>query len=198
MADVDRTHPSFVHRLRDSADPASWHEFHEKYGHTLYRYARSLGAAHTDAEDVVQDVEMQFFQAIGGFDYDAQRGQLRSYLRSAVLHALTRRISRRARQPSELDPQRLDSLISGDGSQQDELWEREWQLHRLRRAVQEVANEFDPPTLKAFEMHVLAGRAAEEAAAELEVSKWSVYRASNRVLARVRGKLAELAENDDP
>jgi RNA polymerase sigma factor (sigma-70 family) len=198
MADADRTHPSFLHRLRDSADPASWHEFHEKYGHTLYRYARSLGAAHADAEDVVQDVEMQFFQAIGGFAYDAQRGRLRSYLRSAVLHALRRRISRRARQPAELNPQRLESLMSEDGSQQDETWEREWQLHRLRRAVQEVADEFDPPTLKAFEMHVLAGRAADEAATALEMSKWSVYRASNRVLARVREKLAEFASNDDP
>lgn len=198
MADVDRTHASFLHRLRDSADPASWREFHEKYGHTLYRYARSLGATHVDAEDIVQDVEMQFFQAIGGFNYDAQRGRLRSYLRSAALHALQRRMSRRARQPAELNPQSLEALASADGSPQDEVWQREWELHLLRRAVQEVANEFDPPTLKAFEMHVLAARPAEEAAAVLEVSKWSIYRASNRVLARVKEKLAEFPDDAEP
>ncbi len=197
MEDAERTHASFLRRLRDRTDRVGWPEFHEKYGHMLYRYARALGAAHADAEDVVQEVEMQLFQAIEGFEYDSHRGRFRGYLRTAVLHALTRKAGRKARQPGVLSPRRLDSLATDEHERRDETWEQEWQLHRLRQAVQEIAGEFDPTTWKAFEMHVLAGCEAEEAARVLEMSKWSVYRAGNRVLARLRARLAQLADDDD-
>jgi RNA polymerase sigma-70 factor (ECF subfamily) len=197
MHDVEQTRPSFLNRLRDSGDGVNWSEFHARYGHMLYRYARSLGAAHADAEDVVQEVEMQLFQAMGGFVYDARRGRFRSYLRAAVLHALGRRATRKARQRTEHNPRKLEELVTEEDARRDEVWEMEWQMHELREAAQFIADEFDPVTWKAFEMHVLAGCAADDAASALEISKWSVYRARNRVLSRLRQKLAELSAAED-
>ncbi len=163
----------------------------------LYRYARSRGASHDDAEDIVQEVEMQFFKAMDGFEYDARKGRFRAYLRSAVIHAMSRRATRQARQPVGLDPRTFDCLLGEQESREDDRWEFEWKLHRLRQAVQSIAAEFDPTALKAFEMHILAGCPVIKTAEELGLSKWGVYRAKNRILKRVKEKLAELDPDAD-
>ncbi len=196
-SDIDRTHASFLLRLRDRTDQLSWPQFHERYGHMLYRYARYRGASAVDAEDVVQEVEMQLFQAIDGFEYDARRGRFRAYLHTAVIHALARRASKQAGQPLKLDPREFDHLAAQREADTDAEWEVEWQLNRLRQAVQAIAGEFEPHVLKAFEMHVLAGRPVVDTAEHLGVSKWTVYRAKSRVLGRVRDKLAELDPDED-
>lgn len=194
MSQADTTHLSFLLRLRDRADKLSWYEFHDRYGQLLYRYARSRGASHADAEDVVQDVEMYLFKAVDGLEYDARKGRFRNYLRSAVVHALARRARREARQPMDLDPRTLDSPATQKDADADEHWQEEWQLHRLRWAMRTIADSFEPATLKAFEMHVLGGRSAAETAELLAVSKWSVYQAKSRVLKSLRRRLA----SEDP
>lgn len=198
MSHASRTHPSLLLRLRDGEDELSWARFHARYGHLLYRFARSRGASHTDAEDVVQEVETQLFQAIGGFEYDGRKGKFRSYLRSAVIHALARRASKESRQPAGLDPHTLDSRATDKAMDGDEDWAREWQLQRLRQAMQDIADEIDPTTLKAFEMCVLAGKPVAYTAEMLEISIWSVYRARNRVLQRLKAWLAEHEPEAEP
>ena len=191
MSQADTTHLSLLLRLRDRADTLSWYEFHDRYGQLLYRYARSRGASHADAEDAVQDVEMYLFKAVGGLQYDARRGRFRNYLRSAVVHALARRASRKARQPVDLDPQTLDGPTGQRDGDSDAQWRQEWQLHRLRWAMRSIADSFEPATLKAFEMHVLGGRSAVETAELLGVTKWSIYQAKSRVLKVLRDRLAD-------
>jgi RNA polymerase sigma-70 factor (ECF subfamily) len=197
MSEADSTHLTFLLRLKDRTDKLSWQEFHRRYGQLLYRYARARGASHADAEDVVQEVEMYLFKAIGDFEYDARKGRFRTYLRSSVVHAMSRRASKKAAQPAMLDPLTLDYVANEKEASCDARWEREWQLHRLRWAMQSVSNEFERPTLQAFEMHVLAGQPVEDTAASLGLSKASVYQARSRVLKRLKERLAELDEDGD-
>jgi RNA polymerase sigma-70 factor (ECF subfamily) len=197
MSNGNTTSPTFLLRLRDRSDKLSWPEFHERYGQLLYRYARARGASHDDAEDAVQDVEMYLFKAIQGFEYDARKGRFRAYLRSAIVHALARRASRNARQPQVLDPQNFDYLGAQQEAGLDQRWEREWQLHQLRWAMRDVAPHFNNNTLKAFELHVLAGKSVDETAAETGLSKASVYQARSRVLKRLRDRLAEVDPDGD-
>ncbi len=197
MSDSDTTRVTLLLRLRDRGDALSWEEFHDRYGQLLYRYARVRGAGHADAEDVVQEVEMYLFKALGGFEYDARKGRFRSYLRAAVIHALGRRANRQARQPAVLDPQKFDHVSSEKEATADARWEREWQLNRLRWAMRRIAGEFESKTLQAFEQHVLAGRAVDDVAAELEMGKSSIYQAKSRVLKALKGRLAEADPDGD-
>jgi RNA polymerase sigma-70 factor (ECF subfamily) len=197
MSQADSTHLTFLLRLRDRTDRVSWQEFHQRYGQLLYRYARSRGASHADAEDVVQEVELYLFKAISDFEYDARKGRFRTYLRSAVVHALSRRANQRAAQPALLDPHTLDYVAGEQEASADARWEREWQLHRLRWAMQSIVDEFEPLTIKAFEMHVLAGQPVEETAQALNLSKASVYQARSRVLRRLKEQLATLDPDND-
>lgn len=197
MAEADSTRLSFLLRLRERADTLTWHEFHERYGQLLYRYARGRGASHDDAEDAVQEVEMYLFKALDGFEYDARKGRFRAYLRAAIVHALGRRASREARQPTALDPHDFDYLAGHEQAQLDERWEHEWQSHRLRWAMRDIAGRFEPQTLKAFELHVLGGQSVEETAAALGLNKWSVYQARSRVLKTLKERLSELDPEGD-
>jgi RNA polymerase sigma-70 factor (ECF subfamily) len=196
MSHADTTHLTFLLRLRDRSDKLSWQEFHERYGQLLYRYARSRGASDADAEDIVQEVEMYLFKALDGFEYDARKGRFRAYLRSAVVHAMARRASKQARQPTGLDPRTFDHLAS-QKADSDAEWDREWRLHRLRWAMRSVADTFEPVTLKAFEMHVLAGRSVAETADKLGLSKASVYQAKSRVLRCLKERLAATDPDGD-
>jgi RNA polymerase sigma-70 factor, ECF subfamily len=190
MSRSDLTHLSLLLRLRDRADQLSWQEFHQRYGELLYRYARARGASHADAEDAIQEVELYLFKAMPGFEYDSRKGRFRAYLRSAVVHALARRANQQAREPAVLDPQNFDYLVGTEEASADARWEREWQLNRLRWALRCIADQFEPNTLKAFEMHVLAGRPVEETADATGLSKASVYQARCRILRALREKLA--------
>jgi len=51
--------------------------------------------------------------------------------------------------------------------------------------------------LKAFEMHVLAGRPVEETAEALGLSKASVYQAKSRILKCLKERLAEADPEGD-
>ena len=197
MGDPDSTRLTLLLRLRDRADRLSWQEFHDRYGQLLYRYARARGASHADAEDVVQEVEMYLFKALDGFDYDAGKGRFRSYLRASVVHALARRADRKARQPELLDPARFDYVAGEVEASADDRWDHEWQMHRLRWAMRSIAANFEPQSLRAFEMHVLGNRSVDETAQALGISKASVYQARSRILKMLRAKLASLDPDGD-
>ncbi|UCE59034.1 MAG: sigma-70 family RNA polymerase sigma factor [Phycisphaerales bacterium] len=197
MRPADSTHLTLLLRLRDRSDQVSWDEFHARYGELLYRYARGRGASHADAEDTVQEVEMYLFKAMGGFEYDARKGRFRSYLRSAVVHALGRRASKHARERAGLDPALLDFAAAEKEATADQQWEREWRLHRLRWALRSVAEEFEEKTINAFQLHALAGMSADETSSRLGLSKASVYQAKSRVLRRVREQLETLDPDED-
>ena len=183
------THLSFLERLRDRTDTRSWVQFHEYYGELLFSYARRLGASHERAEDVVQEVEMYVFKAIGRFRLHARKGSFRAYLRSAVVHALARKGGMERNREAVLDPQTLDALAKTDPLH-DAAWQRDEYLHRIRWAMRYIAKEFEPVTLEAFRLHVLAALPVGRTAEVLGLSKDSVYQAKSRILKRLRERVA--------
>ena len=185
------TRLSFLDRLRNQQDAGCWVQFHEHYGELLFSYARRLGASHHAAEDVVQEVEMYVFKAIDRFQHRERKGSFRAYLRSAVVHALARRASGNKRRESVLDPQALDSLAKTDAVD-DVAWQQEQYLHRLRWALRSIASEFEPVTLEAFRLYVLANRPVGETAEQLGLSRDSIYQAKTRILKRLRERVASL------
>ena len=197
MSGFDTTRVTLLMRLRDRTDSVSWHEFHARYGELLYRYARGRGASAVDAEDVVQEVEMYLFKAMQGFEYDVAKGRFRSYLRSAVLHAMGRRASKALKQGEPFDPRSFDYLAAERDAQSDERWEREWRQHRLRWALRAISKDVEPVTLEAFQTHVLQGTPVAETAEKLDISKASVYQAKSRVMKRLKERLDTLDPDEN-
>jgi RNA polymerase sigma-70 factor (ECF subfamily) len=185
------TRLSFLKRLRDRGDSRSWTEFHRHYGELLFSYARRLGASQDWAEDIVQEVELAVFRAIERFEPRHRKGSFRAYLRSSVVHALGRRARKDGRREAMLDPRAFDALAKTDAAL-DKAWQREQYLHRLRWALRSITLEFEPVTLEAFRLHVLANQPAAMTAGALGISKASVYQAKSRVLKRLRERISSL------
>ncbi len=198
MDSSQATRVSFLNRLRDVHDGPSWSLFRERYGQMLYQYARARGASHADADDAVQEVQMQLVKSIGQFEYDPARGRFRAYLRTAILHALSRRARRQSRQPASVDPDGLHHVRDNGHDASDAVWNREWDRQQLRWAVRLARDEFEHMTMHAFELHAIVGFSVNETAETLGISKWRVYRARERVSQRVRAILTDLAQEDAP
>ena len=197
MSGFASTRVTLLLRLRERTDELSWHDFHDRYGELLLRYARKRGASAVDAEDIVQEVEMYLFKAMEGFEYNAAKGRFRSYLRSAVIHAMGRRAAKEAKQGIPLDPHDFDHLAASRGTSEDAQWEHEWRMHRLRWALRSIAGEFEENTLQAFRLHVLAGQPVARTAEATGLSPDSVYQAKSRILKRLRDRLLTLDPDND-
>ena len=190
------TRVSFLAALKEGPRDLAWAEFHTRYGELLYRYARGRGASDAEAEDVTQEVEMYLFKAMGQFEYDPKKGGFRSYLRRSVVNAVGRRASRRSRQEASVDPAVL-ALMSGGQPEEDPRWEREWRLHQLRWLLRSIADDFEPITMEAFRLHVLADRPVDEVADHLRISRASVYQAKSRVIRQLRDQLGRIRADDE-
>ncbi|MCO6438362.1 MAG: sigma-70 family RNA polymerase sigma factor [Phycisphaerae bacterium] len=185
------TRLSFLQGLREGADSRSWVQFHRFYGELLIRYARRLGATYETAEDVAQEVTMYVFRSIGKFQHGQRKGCFRGYLRLAVVHALGRAARRESRRVTVLDPDRLVELAR-EHDWQDVVWQQEQYLHRIRWALRSISSEFEPATVEAFRLQVLAGESAARVAEQLGISRDCAYQAKSRVLRRLREHIAEL------
>jgi RNA polymerase sigma-70 factor (ECF subfamily) len=73
-----------------------------------------------------------------------------------------------------------------------QAWDGEWERVMLARCLGEIQHEVAGRTYRAFELVVLQGYGADDAAKELGMSRAAVYTAKHRVLKRVRELKQEL------
>jgi len=189
------TRPSIFIRLRES-EPAprevAWRQFYDRYAPVIADYARRKGAGAQQADEVVQDVVAGFFAASPRFVYNPSRGRFRAYLRTCACHALARIGS--AMVPAQDVPiERLTAIVD---ERDKELWERLWQQHVLRRAIDLVREHYalrgKLETFLAFEQNVIFSRPAQDVARELNMNVTSVHAAKSRVTAKLRETRASI------
>lgn len=171
------THSTLLVRLRDAADGGAWREFLERYGDLIRGFCARRGLQAADVEDVCQDVMVSLTKAMGKFEYDPARGLFRSYLKTVVVHAISKRMCQK---------QASAGLSQApDPSDGEEPWELEWRQYHFRRAMHAIDSEFSEADRRAFRLYGVEGRPAPEVAELLGVSVDSVYQAKSRVLKRL-------------
>jgi RNA polymerase sigma-70 factor (ECF subfamily) len=178
------TSPTLLEGLKDPGNQTIWVQFVDRYRPMILRYAQRLGLAADDAEDVAQASLMSFCQAYREMKYERERGRLREWL-FGIVHNQVRNWRRR-RQDQE--PQASETQAGRIESREDmeRLWEEEWRDSVARECLDQVRREVQGPTFRAFEMFALQGMAAEDVAAELDLTPNAVYGAKRRVLRRIR------------
>jgi RNA polymerase sigma factor (sigma-70 family) len=186
---VEPTRSSLLSRLRDPADQAAWREFEDRYRDLIVRFCRSRGLQLADAEDVAQAVLTNLVSAMPRFTYDRQKGRFRDYLFRCVRSVLSRRPDRA---PAQLLPDEADRAAPADA----QAWEHEWMSHHYRRAVESLRAALDAQSLSVFDRS-LAGLTPAQIAAEFGMGVEAVYKARQRVRARVEQTIADqIAEED--
>jgi len=192
------TAPSLLVRLRDADDGPAWNQFIEIYSPVVYRYARRRGLQDADAADLMQDVLGSVANRIRKFEYEPSRGLFRAWLFTIVRNKVADAATRRRRHPEERTaPVGLaqDSAEFVDDDTDDEgLWEREYRLRLLNWGLDQIRNEFEETTWRAFLLAAMERRPAREVSEQLGLSVGAVYIAKSRVLQRLKERLHQVDE----
>ncbi len=180
------THVSLLHRLTGSGqDSTAWFEFHNRYGELLRSFCRRRGLQSQDSDDLVQDVLLSLSRSLPGFRYDPSRGRFRSYLKTIVLRAISRKSCQK---PEEVPLEQIEKLVADPET--DQQWEVEWRTYHVRRALSRLGKEFRERDRTAFVQYALEGQSVERTAKGLSMSVDQVYQAKSRILKRI-GRLIE-------
>ena len=192
-------------------------ELCEAYYQPVFRFLRREGRE----EDAARELTQEFFVRLlagGGFGAaDPRRGRFRSYLLGAVKHFLADQRDREHRQKrgSGVAPESLDAQTDTQPALQvadhastpdDTIFDREWGLAVMDRALQTLAAEFagadksDQFTaLKSWLVGDAAALPQAEAAARLGLSesalKVAIHRLRKRFREVIRAEIAQTMED---
>lgn len=184
------TRATLFDRLRSPENAAAWREFERLYADMLFRFARSIGLQHADAEDVVQTVFARFMASIERFEYDRSRGRFRDYLFRCTKNALADLKSSQNRA--------LASVVLSDNSDTDlkQQFEQEWIRHHYRHAINHLSTHMNPRDRAIFE-DALIKRPIREIAAEHAMTETAVYKVLQRTRDRLRERIALQVRQED-
>ena len=199
MPDLPQTRRSLLIRLKQSSDHA-WAEFLSVYEDAIYRFCRSKGLQDADARDVTQDVFSAVLDRIDAWDTDESKGSFRGWLLRAARNISVSRIRQRNRPEAQAagDTLNLLTLAEVPDSRDDiAAFQFEYMRAAFQWAAQQVQEEVRRVTWQSFWMTAVKEEKPTDVAKALGISVGSVYTGKCRVVARLRDRVAMLAENDE-
>lgn len=152
-----------------------------------------MGANVQEIDDLIQDVMAGFYAAQPSFIYDPDRGRFRGYLKTCVVHLLSKRACERR---LSLDGRPVEMIDPAD-ERIEQAWEASWQHEQLQQAIQLVRNHYeDNSTFNAFLRVAIQGEDAAAVATDLDMSVESVYQAKSRCMVRLRSMLKQIEDDE--
>ncbi|MEM6469633.1 MAG: sigma-70 family RNA polymerase sigma factor [Planctomycetota bacterium] len=196
MGESPVTRRSLLVRLKDSRDNEAWSDFIELYAPLVHAYCMKRGMQDADAADAAQEVLSSVSRAIPGFDYDPAKGTFRGWLFQITRNQMAKNFQRQVKVPKATGDTAFHQALEqeADLTDEEEVWEREYQQQLFRWAAQKIEPEFKQTTWKAFWMVSVESVPAGRVASELGISVGAVYIAKSRVTSRLRS----IIESVDP
>lgn len=193
----DLTRRSLLLRVRDASDTAAWAEFESRYRDLIIRYARARGLQPADADDVCQSVLTRLCRTMRDFAYEPGKGRFRTYLHRAVQNEIIDQFARPKCARNTVAAIDAESLALDEGGA-DSHWEREWENHHIRLALQSIRRTFDAESVAVFE-RLLAGESVESISETTELTSQAIHKIKQRIRNRMQELIArQIAEEDDP
>jgi RNA polymerase sigma factor (sigma-70 family) len=182
---------SLLDRLQQRQHQEDWTRFVEIYEPFIRRFIRMAPALAADADDICQEVMRKIISHLSRFKR-SREGSFRCWLKTITVNevnAYWRRKVRERKVNAGTDNLIIESLADPKNSLSEE-WDREHERHVLRRIQELIEPEFTRTTWRAFQLRVLDGRASDDVAGILQISRNAVDIAKSRVLARLRRESA--------
>jgi RNA polymerase sigma-70 factor (ECF subfamily) len=184
------TRQSLLLRLRDARNVEAWEQFVEVYTPLIYGFCRQHGLQDADAADVSQEVMRAVARAMGGFEYDAERGRFRTWLLTVTRNKLRSFLARQQREPrGDGETATLQRLEAEPSPEDESHWDAAYHRHLFDVAAEQVRLEVHETTWQAFWQTACEQRDGQEVARRLGLSVGAVYIAKSRVLARLKERI---------
>jgi RNA polymerase sigma-70 factor (ECF subfamily) len=184
------TTATVLQQLRDYENREAWGSFSERFRRPVVSFAKSMGLAPADAEDVAQESMLAFAEAYRKGSYDPAKGRLSKFLFGIAYRQSLK--YRRGGAPGAGGGKLAQvesgfwSEVSDDETHASGVWDTQWEASVLDDCLRQVRVEFEQVTFRAFDLVVREEKQPAEAAELLGITIKSVYNAKHRVLKRVR------------
>ena len=191
--DEPSTSVSLLQRACSGQDD-SWRNLAQIYGPVVYGWARRSGCQSADAADLMQETFVSVAKALPGFNYQREDSSFRGWLWTILRNKMRDR-NRRATEvvaggtDAMIAFQQIEDLPEDSTPPTDYVDDA---AGITSRSLELLRSTFDPRTWKMFWETAVEHRSPDDVAAEMGVSRWAVYKARARVLARLRRDLEGL------
>ena len=176
-----------------SGDEISWDEFYLKYAPIVKALAQFKGLNAADADDVCQQVMMQFFKQSKTFKFDPDIARFRTYFGRIVNAKIINYFRRKENKEILVDDVMPDIPVDPEI---DAIYMSEWRKTLLIEAQQKLKERVAPETYQAYELYAIQNRPVKKVAEYLDCSENQVYQAKKRCFAMMREILLAMNEQD--
>ena len=173
-----------------AGDEISWDEFYERYHKIVRNIAMFNGLKATEADDICQQVMLQFFKQSKTFKFDPDIARFRTYFGKIIKSKIANFYRKKTDEPCD------EIEVEDEEKSSDEIFLTEWRKMILKEAERELKNRVAPETFQAYELYAVQNRPVEKVAAYLNCSVNQVYQAKKRCLAMMREILLKMNEQD--
>ena len=174
-----------------SGDEISWDEFYLKYAPIVKALAKFKGLDANAADDVCQQVMLQFFKQSKTFRFDPNIARFRTYF-GRIVNA---KITNFYRDNNEPVPVAETEETSVD-PETDTLFMNEWRKVVIKEAEQELKQRVAPETFQAYELYAVQNRPVKKVAEYLDCTENQVYQAKKRCFKMMKEILLKMNETD--
>ena len=190
---VPPTRRSLLGRLKDWHDQDSWQEFSRIYERLILDAAIRAGLSHAEAQEVVQETLLSVAKKIAGFNYDANAGSFRNWLRQITRRRIVDQFRKRRPQIEQAAVGTTIEEIPDSGPHNFEtLWNEEWHVALLDMARAFVRRKVGARQYRMFELYVLQQQPMPVVIKTLRVNAAQVYMAKYRITHLLKREMNQL------
>ena len=174
-----------------SGDEICWDEFFNRYAPVVKAVAQYKGLTSNNAEDVCQQVMLQFFNQSKTFQFDPDLAHFRTYFGKIVNTKIADFFRRKK------------DLLSDDElpaipiePETENFFMDEWRKMLLQEAQAQLKLRVAPETFQAYELYAVQNRPVKKVAEYLDCSENQVYQAKKRCFKMLQEIILELNSQD--
>jgi RNA polymerase sigma-70 factor (ECF subfamily) len=199
MGTTYMTRGSLLVRMQNMDDTDAWETFYQRYSALIFSFSLKRGCSEQMCNDVLQETMVTLMRIMPKFEYNRKKGQFRSYLLK-IVHNHIINAYRRDKKYLLVEPD--DHALSASAANADKTpqqqvcdeWDKEWQQHLMRIALDRVADRLTPKTMEVFRMYVLEQTPVNEVCEKMDVNRNTVYQHRARVIRMLQEEIAGLQE----
>jgi len=183
------TSASLLDSLRHASDEIAWSQLVDLYSPLIQGWLKRYGAAHSDVDDVVQEVLTVVVRRFPEFRREPRTGAFRSWLRTIAANCLRDHWRKKNKQPPAVGGSDFGVVIqqlTDPHSDLSKQWDREHDEHVTQYLLKRLRPTFTEKTWRAFQRFAIDGRSADEVARELKMTPNAVFIAKSRVMSALR------------
>jgi RNA polymerase sigma-70 factor, ECF subfamily len=172
-----------------TGDEGAWHDLCELYRPLIAGWLRRQSVPEADIDDLMQEIFLAVVRGLPSFCHSGRRGAFRAWLRTIAYNYSCdywKSPARRTAASGDDAARSALGLIEDPDSPLNRYWDDEHDRYVLRCLLEAVKLEFEPATVRAFQLVALDGVPGAQAAGALGISLTAVYIAKSRVLSRLR------------